>query len=304
MWFDDGASCGLDVGGFFLGQRSASVLLSPDQNPLITRPIFAPNLIPGTATPLGENGEAVAVPGILRGSLSVRGDSSLWGMDVNLRKSLCTPCNTRAEVFAGYRHLSLRESLTVTEDITVIGPGGNRLAITDPVGTRVVVQDRFATRNSFNGGQVGGLYERRFGRWDWDIRGSVALGSTHQELDIDGSQVRQPPGMAPMTFRGGLLAAGPNLGHFTRDRFSVAPEISLNVGYRLTPGLRVFAGYNFLYWSNVIRPGDQIDHTVDLTFVPNSLMGSNFSGQYRPRPLFKQSDLAINGIQVGLDWRW
>ena len=48
----------------------------------------------------------------------------------------------------------------------------------------------------------------------------------------------------------------------------------------------------------------QIDRTVDLTFVPNALAGANFSGQFRPRPLFKQSDLAVNGIQVGLDWRW
>jgi hypothetical protein len=207
-------------------------------------------------------------------------------------------------VFVGYRYLSLRESLTITEDITVIGSGGNRLAITDPIGTHVVVQDRFATRNYFNGGQIGGLYERRYGRWSWDARGSVALGSTHQVLDIDGVQVRQQPGVAPMMFRGGLLAAGPNLGQFTRDQFSVVPELSLNVGYWVTPSLRLYAGYNFLYWTNVIRPGDQIDHTVDLTFVPNALSGANFSGQYRPRPLFKQSDLAVNGIQVGLDWRW
>ena len=304
LWFDDSASCGLDASAFFLGRRSASAALGSDQFPLITRPIFAPNLVPGTNAPLGENGEAVAVPGILRSTLSARGDSRLWGADVNLRKSLCSPCDTRAEVFAGYRHLGLRESLTVTEDITVIGPGGDRLAITDPIGTRVVVQDRFATRNDFNGGQIGALYERRIGRWDWDARGSVALGSTHQVLDIDGFQVRQRPGAAPMTFRGGLLAAGPNLGHFTRDRFSVVPEISLNVGYQVTPGLRVYAGYNFLYWTNVVRPGDQIDRTVDLTFVPNALAGANFSGQFRPRPLFKQSDLAVNGIQVGLDWRW
>ena len=86
-------------------------------------------------------------------------------------------------------------------------------------------------------------------------------------------------------------------------RFSVAPELTLNAGYWVTPHVRLFAGYNFLLWTNVIRPGDQIDRVVDLTFVPNS-PAAPFSGQMRPRPLFAQRDLVINGIQFGLDWRW
>lgn len=304
MWLNEEQSCGIDGGFFFLGKRSESAAFGSDRFPLITRPIFAPNLVPGTNTPIGENGEAVAVPGILRGTLTVQGDSQLWGADVNARWCWKNTCDSRSEVFAGYRHLNLRESLTFTENITVIGPGGNRVVITDPLGTRIVVRDSFTTRNQFHGGQIGANYERRWGRWSVDARGSVALGATHQVLEIDGIQTRQQPGgAAPMSFRGGLLAAGPNLGRFERDRFGVAPEFTLNVGYAVTPNLRVFAGYNFLYWSNVIRPGDQIDHVVDLTFVPNALP-AGFSGQYRPRPLFKESGLAINGIQFGVDWRW
>ena len=73
------------------------------------------------------------------------------------------------------------------------------------------------------------------GRWDLDARGSIAFGNTHQELDIDGSQVRTRPGQLPTTYQGGLLAVGPNLGHFTRDLFSVVPEATINIGYWLTP---------------------------------------------------------------------
>jgi hypothetical protein len=302
-WLDDCGSFGVDAGIFFLPGSSTSATVSSAQYPILTRPVYVPNLVPGTNAPLGENGESVGVPGILRSSVTAAAESELWGADVNLRKCLFNRCDASAEVFAGYRYLNLRESLTVTENITVIGPGGTRVALTDPIGTHVIVQDRFATRNDFNGGQVGVAYDRRWGRWDVDARGSIALGDTHQVLDINGFQVRQQPGAAPMTFRGGLLAAGPNLGEFTRDRFSVAPELTLNVGYRVTPNVRVFAGYNFLLWTNVIRPGDQIDHTVDLTFVPNALP-AGFSGQYRPHPLFVQRDLAVNGIQFGVDWRW
>ncbi len=300
-WIDEEHSCGIDAGFFFLGKRSETVVRDSGPFPLITRPIFAPNTVPGTNTPVGEFGELVAAPGVLRGTLTAQGDSRLWGADVNLRACLFTACDARAEAFLGYRHLNLRESLTITENITVIGPG--RVPQADPVGTRVVVQDRFATRNAFNGAQIGAAYERRFGRWDIDTRASIALGTTHQTLDITGFQMRQQPGAAPMNFRGGLLAAGPNLGRFERDQFSVAPEFTLNFGYWVTSNVRVFAGYNFLLWTNVIRPGDQIDRVVDLTFVPNA-PAVGFSGQFRPRAPLVSRDLAVNGIQFGLDWRW
>ena len=74
-------------------------------------------------------------------------------------------------------------------------------------------------------------------------------------------------------------------------------------GYLVTNHIRAYVGYNFLYWTNVIRPGDQIDRVVDLTFVPNSIPVP-FSGQNRPQPLFKQSDLWAQGLQFGLELRW
>jgi hypothetical protein len=71
----------------------------------------------------------------------------------------------------------------------------------------------------------------------------------------------------------------------------------------VTPNVQVYAGYNFLYWSNVIRPGDQIDRTVDLTFVPNAPPVPP-SGQNRPAPTFGQSDFWAQGVQFGVQFRW
>src|SRR5439155_11897083 len=123
------------------------------------------------------------------------------------------------------------ESLTINESITAVA--GNT---TDPAGTRVTVTDQFQTRNRFNGGQVGYAAERIWDRFSLDGRASIALGDTSQTLDIAGAQTRLRPGMAaPDVFAGGLLATGPNLGHFTRDRFSVVPEVSINAGYWITP---------------------------------------------------------------------
>jgi hypothetical protein len=301
LWLDDHGSFGIDGSFFFLARRTTETVLTSSVFPIITRPIFSPN--PQGGIPIGQTGEAVAVPGILTGSLSARADSVLWGFDANIRRCLSRCCDRRSTWFAGYRNVNLSESLEITENINVIGAGAGRVLISDPIGSVVVVQDRFATDNHFHGGQLGGTYERRWGRVSFDARASVALGVTNQELDISGFQTRTRPGMPPMTFRGGLLAAGPNLGSFSRNRFSVVPELTLNAGVWLTPTVKVYAGYNFLYWSNVIRPGDQIDPVVDLTNVPNAPAVPPGAPD-RPRVPFKQSDLWVHGVQFGLEWRW
>lgn len=304
LWLNEGGALGVDGSVFVLGRRSAEVTFNSDRFPLITRPVFSPNIRPNQPNEvIGQVGEAVAVPGILRGSLTVEATSLLWGADANLRKCIYHSCDASVLWYVGYRNLNLNESLTITENILVIGPGGNRVLIPDPIGTYIAVRDHFATANRFHGGQLGVMWERRWGVFSVNARASVALGATSQKLTIFGAQTRTRPGQLPLTYSGGLLAAGPNLGTFNRNEFSVVPEITLNLGYWLTPYLKAFVGYNFLFWSNVIRPGEQIDPVVDLTFVPNAPVVP-FSGQYRPRPLFRQSDLWVTGLQLGLEWRW
>lgn len=291
-WFGDDCrpgQWGVDGSFFFLARTTDSFAADSGTTPILTRPIFAPNFN-------REFGEQVAFPGASTGRLNVDLESYLWGADVNLRSSICRTCDSRSEWFVGYRHLNLQEELSITENITSLGTNG------DPAGTTIVVNDTFDVRNRFHGGQVGYAMGRRAGRWDVDARASVALGVTHQELTTRGSQVRTRPGEAPQSFTGGLLAAGPNLGAFENDEFSVVPEATVNVGYMATPNLRVHVGYNFLYWSNVTRPGDQIDRVVDLSFVPNAPPVP--TTVTRPLPTFTQSGFWTQGIQFGAEYRW
>jgi hypothetical protein len=303
-WLGECNNCGIDGSFFYLGSKSVDIVRTSDQFPIITRPIFSPNPKPGGGGIIGNSGEAVTVPGILTGALTAHADSVIYGFDANIRKCLHTCCDWHAEWFAGYRNVSMQETLSITENINVVGPGAGRVSITDPVGSVVFVRDTFKTNNYFNGGQIGALYERQWGRFSVCSRGSIAFGVTHQEIDIDGFQVRTQPGKPPMAFTGGgLLAAGPNIGSFTRNEFSVVPELTVNVGYRVSPSLRVYGGWNLLYWSNVVRPGDQIDGVVDVTFVPNAPAVPP-SGLARPTVPFRQSDMWISGIQFGAEWRW
>ena len=56
--------------------------------------------------------------------------------------------------------------------------------------------------------------------------------------------------------------------NLTNDAFAVLPEVGLNVGVYVTEKVRVFAGYSFLYWSDVVRPGDQVSRAINPGRIP------------------------------------
>src|SRR5947208_17125615 len=58
-----------------------------------------------------------------------------------------------------------------------------------------------------------------------------------------------------MSSAGGLLALPTNIGHVRENHFAVVPDVSAKIGYQVAPSIRIHAGYSFLYWTNVIRPG-------------------------------------------------
>ena len=134
----------------------------------------------------------------------------------------------------------------------------------------------------------------------------LGIGVNHETVTIDGFQIFTPPpggGQPVFDNRGGLLALrGANIGRFTQDHFSVVPEVNLNVGYQLTPALRAFVGYNFLYWNNVVRPGTEIDTVIDATRVPNFLPpGLMVPPLNPPRPMvrFQQTDFWAKASILG-----
>jgi hypothetical protein len=96
------------------------------------------------------------------------------------------------------------------------------------------------------------------------------------------------------------LAQPTNIGHFTQTRFAVVPQFGINVGYKINDNWRVFVGYDFLYWSKVARPGDQIDRVVNTTQVA----GGTLVGEARPRFLFQDTHYWAQGFSGGLEFRY
>jgi hypothetical protein len=290
-WFDMWCEEGVEVGGFFLGDKISRFTANSNEFPVISRPFFD----------LNNNRQAiqsVAFPGVSTGSATVTAPSRLFGFEANYLHKLCCGCDYRADLLVGFRYLNLDESLTVNEDIQA-GPA----APAPFTNQHILVSDRFQTRNQFYGAQVGVSGDKQWGQWYVEGKALVALGAEYEQIDIVGSEhlTPNPPAhQAP----GGLLALGSNSGRFSKTRLSVLPEINLNLGYQVNDHLRVFVGYDLLYLNSVVRPGDQIDQVLDIATIPNFAPGTTPTGQGRPSVPFRERDFWAQGVNIGFELRY
>ncbi len=120
-------------------------------------------------------------------------------------------------------------------------------------------------------------------------------------MDINGGTTVTVAGVPPVASAGGLLALGGNIGHHSRDEVAVVPELDLKLAYQVTPRLKASVGYTYLYWSDVVRAGNQIDPTVNPALIPPAVAASVPA---RPAFAFQQSSLWVQGINLGLEFSY
>jgi hypothetical protein len=282
-WFGDEHCLGIEAGGFALGNRTTRFSATSLGTPILARPFV--DAVTGAQTV-----ELVAGPNALAGTVVVSDRSSFWGYETNLRTNLCCCCRCYTDLIVGFRALGLDEDLGIHENLTVLrAPGGS-----------FVVDDRFNASNRFYGGQIGTVSQYQLGRWSLDFITKLAIGNTSQTVQISGSTVINDPRNGQSTSVGGLLAQPSNIGRFHRDLFGFVPEVGINVGYQLTDHCRLFLGYNLIYWTNVVRPGNQIDLVVNTAQLPPAMPG----GPARPAFAFHGSDFWAQGVNFGLEFRY
>lgn len=283
LWLDDCRTCGVGVEGFRLADPGEGFLVQSNGSPALVRPVV--NTLTGQA-----DAEITAFPGLAVGGVSVATESQLCGAGAYAIKALCGgPGGCSLYALAGYRYLSLEERLTITEAVTSVDltPGA------PPVGTVFTLVDSYRTRNQFHGADVGLAGHWANGCFFADLIGKVAVGCNARDVEIGGTSRIAVPGLAPTVAAGGLYTIGAPASA-SDQVLSVVPEIRLNVGYQFGC-VRVFGGYNLLCWTNVVRPGAQVDQAVNPNLLPPAL------GPIPPRSVpFQSETLWLHGWTVGL----
>jgi hypothetical protein len=215
----------------------------------------------------------------------------------------CDPCDPcagprgykRLDLLAGYCFFGFRDRITINENLFPLG------AEFVP-GTNIRVRDDFQAENWFHGIMIGLAAERSWGKCYVAGEAKVSLGATVREVVIDGVTIVHVPGDVPSTGVGGLLALPSNIGTYRSCEFTAIPEFDFRVGYQFTPGLRGFVGYTLIIWPDVARAGEQIDPVVNPFLIPPPL--PNPPGPARPAFMGHTSTLLVQGLSLGLEYRW
>jgi len=278
-WFDCDRTCGLETSFFFLQQRSTTFGVSSSGGTgtgSLNIPFF--NSDGGF-----EDANQVGLEGTQAGAIAVRLTQRLLGSELNLRLAGPAGDTCRLSWIGGFRFIDLQESLDLQA-------GASALPLAAGISTGF--EDSFATRNRIYGGQIGAEAEFLQNGFSLTVCGKVALGVNDEAVNINGTTVNIDPVNGTVIAPGGLFSGPSNLGNHERTRFVAAPEADLKLGYQIAHNLTATVGYSFLYLSDVVRPGDQIDRVV------------SFQSNGRPSVLFRSSDFWSQGVNVGLQFRY
>jgi hypothetical protein len=280
---------GVEAGYMFLTARSVGTTLNSPGDPVLARPFF--NVLTNS-----EDSSLVTYPGAVSGTVNIRSSSLFQSAESNFTTVVWQHDKNSVTLLGGFRYLNLREDLTITE--TTTAQAGAQLFD----GKNIDVADQFSTTNNFYGGQLGVRSELHFEAFELDLIGKIALGDSHEVSVVAGRTVANTA--IPINAAAGLLALSSNSGTFVRNAFAVVPEVGANLGYKITERVSLFAGYTFIYWSDVARPGDQIDRSLNPNLIPTSSTYGMPGGPSRPAAGIQRTDFYAHGLNLGVTFRY
>jgi hypothetical protein len=304
-WLDDEQRYAVEASGFLLQSRTTSVQIRGDSNgnPGLRVPVFnnvpyVPGGIcdPRHATdclvPQTEDGVPLAVPGELTGGAKITNSLQLGGFDLTGVIPIYRDDSWQISGLAGGTFLQLSEGFNLTADLEGLPTS---MLYAGQSGTAV---DEFKTRNRFYGATIGARGRYSYGLMFIEASGRLSVGASEEVLTVNGGYTDSGAAFANNHGPYGIFAMPANEGSFSRTNFAVVPEVQAKIGYNITPSVAVAIGYDFLYDSNVIRPGDQINRNIPKgqTFQQDGTAASLTS----PARLFRTTDFFAQGITIGL----
>lgn len=284
---------GFSVSGFWLAPQIRRDTFSNDGSNSASGlylPYFDPNAASNNAILLA----GLFTPGVASaGTFTATSKIEYWGTDINGLYNFVRSEGWSIDGLAGVKYLQLDEGLTL--DTTRLDSDGLFFRTSS---------EHFGTRNQFVGGTLGGRGEYRSGNWVVSLLSTFSVGNNFQNLVIDGQSTRSGGAAAVTGTTPGFLYVQPsNMGRFSSNDVGFVSTLQAKAGYQFTQRLRGVFGYEFTYWNNVLRPGNQVDGTVNLS--QNGAFGTGvLSGAARPTVPLIDSDFWAHGLTIGLEYRY
>lgn len=296
----------IEVSGFYLPEKRNKVF-SYESSDILGVPFnnVAPFPLPpghGGWTLVGPGETALllgSAPQLFTGSITVDSSTELWGAEMNVLFHFLNLPTCRFGVLGGFFYTGLADHLSL-----------NYFSLKSPQGIylETVLRDRFRTNNEIYVGQIG-----LCGEWsdEWlfaSFVGKVGLGCGVQTVHISGSFI-DPVSNLSFSYgagnSGGIFAQPTNLGSHSQTRFEVISAATFRFGFNVLSDLRFFVGYDILYLSSVLRPGDQIDHMINETQAGPSAGGVPvLSGPPSPSVHMHTTTYWAQGVNVGIEARF
>lgn len=245
-----------------------------------------------------ESSSPVARPGRFRGLAKLHFSNWMQGAELNAWADVYHQCRYSLSGMIGFRYWSFNDKVRFLVDSPQVGVPNDIYR----------VRDRFSVLNNFYAGQIGVGIKGGFEQFFLDVKGKVALGAMREKSSVRGDFVTNSfTGFTvPETFNGGYFALRSNIGTHKRTRFAVMSEFDFNFGYHLYDCLDLRLGYTFIYVDEVLWASKQLNRRINPTqsvlyeFTPTPAA----IGRREPRPRLRSDSLWVQGITVGIEYRF
>jgi len=292
-WFDDSQCYGTELNYFCLPSESKQCSVHSNgsgstSSSFLAIPYF--NVVTSA-----EDSIAIASPVLsISGTAVLKVTNKMQGFEWNALTTISCPTFI---ALAGFRYWNFREYLTFATNSPFNPPH-----VADIYTTR----DTFNTKNNFYGVQLGLAWKSDFNCLSITVKGKIAIGAMCERLIINGYLLTNDYNNfgTPVEYSGGYFALPTNSGKHKKTKFSVIPEFNFYAGYQPFDWMHINLGYTFMYASNVLRAGKQIDHAINPTqavsytgAVPPLLLGYP-----SPQACLKTNGLWVQGLDVGVEF--
>ncbi len=297
-YVDEERQVGFELGGFLMEKASVSERF---QSSATGTPLLA---VPFVNAATGAQGAyLVSTPAGQTGSIRFTTNEKTYSVEGNTLINLYRGDETAGngiDFLCGPRFFSLEERLTL-DTSTTNAAASTFTGLPVAAGSIINTNDRLRTFNEFIGMNVGFRGDHNYGRLYMGWTAKVAGGYMNSWTDARGYSSANTGGVTSFS-PGGRFVEPADVGRHRDDFLAFIPEGGLNLGYQITPKVRIHVGYTYMFVNSVLRPGSILDRRVNAAALPTDPgFGTGPSRTYS-HDLDHKSEYNLQGINFGMQF--